>query len=171
MIECPSCKNREFVGTLFCSDCGTRLVNVTPAPTMSIPRDQVSKEASATKPSVPEGPDLSSGALLGIRIVASGEILSLIGRDNYTLGRAVEGQPIIPDVDLSPYDAFEQGVSRLHSELKLSDDGVYIVDLDSANGTLVNGKRIEIQKPMSLKHGDIIQLGRMRLQLISRYRK
>jgi hypothetical protein len=171
MIECPSCKHREFVGTLFCSECGTRLVNVTPAPTMSIPRDQVSLEASATKPSVPEGPDLASGALLGLRIVSSGEILSLIGRDNYTLGRTVEGQPVIPDVDLSPYDAFEQGVSRLHCEIRLKDDGVYIVDLESANGTLINGKTIEVQKPFAVKHGDILQLGRMRLQLISRYRK
>lgn len=171
MIECPSCKHREFVGTLYCSECGTRLVNVTPAPTISIPRDQVNLEASATKPSVPEGPDLSSGALLGLRVVSSGEVLSLIGRDNYTLGRAVEGQPIIPDVDLSPYDAFEQGVSRLHAELRLLDDGVFIVDLDSANGTLLNGRRIEIQKPIATRHGDIIQLGRMRLQLISRFRK
>lgn len=171
MIECPSCKNREFVGTLFCGNCGTRLINVTPVPTMSIPRDQLSLEASATKPSVPEGPDLASGALLGLRVISGGEILSLIGRDNYTLGRTVEGQPIVPDVDLSPYDAFEQGVSRLHCEIRLKDDGVYIVDLDSANGTLINGKRIEIQKPIGVKHGDILQLGRMRLQLISRYRK
>lgn len=171
MIECPTCKNREFVGTLFCSDCGTRLVNVTPTPTVSIPRDQLSLEANATKPSVPEGPDLASGALLGLRIVSSGEILSLIGRDNYTLGRTVEGQPVIPDVDLSPYDAFDQGVSRLHCEIRLKDEGVYIIDLESANGTLINGERIEVQKPISVKHGDILQLGRMRLQLISRYRK
>jgi pSer/pThr/pTyr-binding forkhead associated (FHA) protein len=128
-------------------------------------------EASATKPSVPEGPDLVSGALLGLRVVSSGEILSLIGRDNYTLGRVVEGQPVIPDVDLSPYDAFDQGVSRLHCEIRLKDEGVYIIDLESANGTLINGERIEVQKPISVKHGDILQLGRMRLQLISRYRK
>ena len=25
MIECPTCKHREFVGTLFCSECGTGL--------------------------------------------------------------------------------------------------------------------------------------------------
>jgi hypothetical protein len=36
---------------------------------------------------------------------------------------------------------------------------------------LINGERIEAQKLISVKHGDILQLGRMRLQLISRYRK
>jgi pSer/pThr/pTyr-binding forkhead associated (FHA) protein len=170
MIECPSCKHQEFVGTVYCTECGSRLVSTTPIPTLNIPRDRVDKEAMATKPATPEGPELESGAILGLRVLATGDIISLIGRDNYTLGRSMEGQAILPDVDLRPYDAYDQGVSRIHTEIRLLPLGVHVVDLDSANGTLVAGKRIEAQKPIPVHHGDIIQLGGMRLQLISRYR-
>lgn len=170
MIDCPSCKHQEFVGTVFCSECGSRLVSVNPVPTQNIPRERVDLEAMATKPAAPEGPELETGAILGLRVLATGDIISLIGRDNYTLGRSMEGQAILPDVDLRHYDAYDQGVSRIHSEIRLLPQGVHVVDLDSANGTLVAGKRIEPQKPMPVRHGDIIQVGGMRLQLISRFR-
>ena len=54
--------------------------------------------------------------------------------------------------------------------MRLKPDGVFVADLNSANGTLVNGKRLEGLDPKPIRHGDIIQLGRLRLQLISRYR-
>jgi hypothetical protein len=170
MIECPACKHTEFVGTLYCSECGTRLIHVSPMPTMTIPRDRIEAVALATKPSPPEGPDLESGAILGLRIASSGEIVSLIGRESYTLGRAIAGQAVVPDVDLEPYNAYEHGVSRMHAEIRLKPEGIHVVDLESANGTLINGHRLDPQAPTLVRHGDIIQLGRLRLQLISRYR-
>jgi len=171
MIECPSCNHREFVGTLFCGECGTRLVHASPIPTMSIAPDKISKEANATKPSPPAGPDLSSGALLELRVVSSGDVISLLGRDNFTLGRSIEGQAVIPDVDLAKYDAYDQGISRMHAELRVEQDGVFVMDLDSANGTIVNGKRIKGDSGSVIHHGDIIQLGRLRLQIISQRTK
>jgi len=171
MIECPSCNHREFVGTLFCSECGTRLVHVSPIPTMSISREKISKEANATKPSPPTGPALSTGAHLGLRVVSSGEIISLLGRDNFTLGRSMEDQAVIPDVDLAKYDAYDHGISRMHAELMIKKDGIFVMDLDSANGTVVNGKRIKSQQTEPIHHGDIIQLGRLRLQIISQRTK
>ena len=139
-------------------------------PTMTIPRDRIEAVALATKPSPPEGPDLESGAILGLRIASSGEIVSLIGRESYTLGRAIAGQAVVPDVDLEPYNAYEHGVSRMHAEIRLKPEGIHVVDLESANGTLINGHRLDPQAPTLVRHGDIIQLGRLRLQLISRYR-
>lgn len=170
MIECPTCKHQEFVGTLYCTECGTRLVHVSAMPTMNIDREFIDMEAMNTKPSPPEGPELESGAILGLRVLTTGDILSLVGRDNFTLGRAMEDQAILPDVDLDPFEAYDQGISRIHAELRLQENGVHVVDLDSANGTLVNGNRLDPQSPIPIKHGDIIQLGRLRLQLISRYR-
>jgi hypothetical protein len=170
MIECPNCKHQEFVGTLFCSECGGRLVHVSPMPTVNISREDIEDEAQATRPKVPEGPSLASGALLGLRLLSSGEIISLVGRDNFTLGRAVEGQAVIPDIDLGRYEAYDQGVSRIHAEIRLAEDGVFLVDLDSINGTLLNGRPVETQQPLPIRHGDMLQLGRLRLQLISRIR-
>jgi pSer/pThr/pTyr-binding forkhead associated (FHA) protein len=123
-----------------------------------------------TKPAVPEGPELASGAFLGLRIINSGEIISLLGRENYTLGRSGKKQAIIPDIDLSEYEAYDSGVSRIHAEIQLREDGIFIIDLDSANSTLVNGKRLDPQAPYPIRHGDLLELGGMKVQLISRYR-
>jgi pSer/pThr/pTyr-binding forkhead associated (FHA) protein len=169
MIECPSCKHQEFVGTMYCSECGARLIGPA-APTVAIPRERVNAEALTTKPAPPEGPELESGALIGLRVIETGDVLPLIGRDNFTIGRAGEGQAVIPDIDLGMYHAYDSGVSRMHAEVVLEEDGVFVLDLESANGTLVNGKRLEPQRSTPVRHGDVIQLGRLRLQLISRYR-
>ncbi len=136
---------------------------------MNLPPDLADWEPTATRPAPPEGPELGSGAILGLRALPSGKVLSLLGRDNYTLGRSIEGQAVIPDIDLGGFDAFEHGVSRLHAEIRLSKDGAYVSDLERANGTFVNGKRLDPQERRILRHGDIIQLGELRLQLISRF--
>lgn len=170
MIECPTCKHREFVGTLFCGECGTRLVLASQVPTMGISRDKLSKEAKATKPSAPHGPQLSTGALIGLRVITTGELLSLVGRDNYTLGRSIEGQAVIPDVDLNKYEAYDAGISRMHAELRIAEDGLYVIDLESSNGTIINGKRLSAQEAEPIQHGDIMQLGRLRIQIIAHSR-
>jgi pSer/pThr/pTyr-binding forkhead associated (FHA) protein len=169
MIECPSCKHQQFVGTLYCDECGTRLVHVSPAPATGPVEMPFPDAAPGT--TYPEGPELRTGALLGLRVVGTDAVLSLLGRTNYTLGIAIEGQAVIPDIDLGPFDAYKQGVSRIHAELLLKPEGLFIIDLDSANGTVVNGNRIEAVTAVQLRHGDLIQLGGLDLQLISRYQR
>lgn len=170
MIECPNCRHQEFVGTFFCSECGTRLIHVSTPPNISLSTKHIDVDTMTTKPATPEGPELASGAFLGLRIISSGEIISLLGRENYTLGRSGKKQAIIPDIDLSEYEAYDSGVSRIHAEIQLREDGIFIIDLDSANSTLVNGKRLDPQSPYPIRHGDLLELGGMKVQLISRYR-
>lgn len=171
MIECPTCKHQEFVGSLFCSECGTRLVRVAALPTIEVSRERIEREARTTKPGTQEGPGLESGAIVGLRVISTGAVVSLVGRDNYTLGRVIPTEAIIPDIDLGPFKAHDQGVSRIHAEIRLDDDAIRLIDLESANGTLVNGKRLQPQEPVTIRHGDIIQLGSLSLQLISRVRE
>jgi pSer/pThr/pTyr-binding forkhead associated (FHA) protein len=49
-------------------------------------------------------------------------------------------------------------VSRLHCRLTLQDDGVLVEDLDSTNGTFVNGSRV---RKGLLASGDLLRVGRM----------
>lgn len=51
----------------------------------------------------------------------------------------------------------DTSVSRRHAQLRLQDDGLIIEDLDSANGTLVNGRLIS--EPTPLQDGDELTLG------------
>lgn len=53
-------------------------------------------------------------------------------------------------------------VSRLHCQLESADDMVHVKDLDSTNGTFVNGKRI---RTAELRDGDTLRVGRVELRL------
>lgn len=50
-------------------------------------------------------------------------------------------------------------VSRKHCEVRLTADGLVIRDLNSANGTKVNGARIPPQQDVPLKRGDRVEIG------------
>ncbi|MEA4909843.1 MAG: FHA domain-containing protein [Chloroflexi bacterium] len=92
--------------------------------------------------------------------------MNLVGRTEFTLGRVGERQPILPDIDLSPYDAYVQGVSRLHALLKISDQVVIVTDLGSSNGTRVNGQKILPHIDYPLNHGDVVALGKLKIQIL-----
>jgi ABC-type multidrug transport system ATPase subunit len=64
-------------------------------------------------------------------------------------------------------------VSRRHAQLTVDGDGVWLKDLDSANGTHVNGRRVS--KRVELQMGDLIDIGPFSLKfdgeaLVSRSR-
>ena len=54
----------------------------------------------------------------------------------------------------------DRTVSRVHAAVCREEDRWTITDLDSANGVLVNGARVE---SAVLEPGDVIHLGRVRL--------
>ena len=56
-------------------------------------------------------------------------------------------------------------VSRDHLRIYTEDDQLFLVDLESTNGTFVNGKRMT--KPTRLKNGDLVSVGD---NTFSRYR-
>ena len=143
MILCPSCQHHEFSGTLFCSECGAQLTIAEPLSTHSIYRSQ-SDGLTSTEPLTGDIArdrnrqsisSSSTSSTVILRVVEGGHSLPLSGRSEYTLGRVAEGQPILPDVDLSPFDAYAMGVSRLHAALKLVNQRIFVVDLGSSNGT------------------------------------
>ncbi len=171
MILCPNCQNHEVNGALFCSECGSQLVYSEAMSTQSIYRSQsdtlAPSAAPIEKPSSPAIPaNPPTGAFLTLHVIDTGSILPLAGRTEYTLGRVAEGQPILPDVDLSAYEAYAQGVSRLHAALKIVNKKVTVVDLGSSNGTRVNGQKISPNFDYPINHGDIIALGKLKIQVL-----
>ena len=172
MILCPNCHHKEISGALFCSECGSRLVMSETPTTHSIERNQTGllmfQSTREPSPPAPVAPPGSADALVSLHLIESGMILHLSGQSEFTLGRIAEGQPILPDVDFSPYEAYSQGVSRLHASMKVNNQRVFITDLGSSNGTRVNGQKIMPNVDYPLNHGDVIALGKFKIQVLIR---
>jgi pSer/pThr/pTyr-binding forkhead associated (FHA) protein len=111
-------------------------------------------------------PPTPEDASLSLFLTDIGEVIPLEGLSEYTIGRSSEDQPILPDIDLAPYHAYEYGISRLHASIKINAPYAFLTDFGSANGTQLNGQKITPNKPYPITHGDIIMLGEMKIQLL-----
>lgn len=68
-------------------------------------------------------------------------------------------------LDLSPYGTPALSVSRQHAKLERNGLAVYITDLNSSNGTYVNGKRLDAGEPHRLQSGANVQIGKLRMRV------
>jgi len=68
-----------------------------------------------------------------------------------TLGRSTRNDVCLEDIL----------ISRLHAEIREEAGAYWLTDLGSANGTFLNGERL--QGPVRIQTGDVIQMGRSRL--------
>ncbi len=163
MKQCPVCGHMEYEGALFCSECGAPLFQQPPEPIgRRSPKEQ-------TRPEVPaeEMSHLTSGKIVLV-VEETGDKIILNGtsRGEWILGRTAPGQAIVPDIDLTPYEAYDNGVSRLHAAIRISEDGkATITDLGSSNGTRLNGLKIPPNIPQPLSEGDMVLLGKLALRV------
>jgi pSer/pThr/pTyr-binding forkhead associated (FHA) protein len=67
---------------------------------------------------------------------------------------------------MSPYQAYAGGVSRLHAIIKRDGDRILFMDLGSANGSYINGKRLQPNAEQYINHGDIVALGKLKMQIL-----
>jgi len=165
-VTCPNCKGTNLSGTVFCSECGAQLQYSDALVTQNINTAQV-REALTQVPTHPlASPQVEVTTWASLHLLDTGQMLPLMDRNEFTLGRVSDGQPIMPDIDLSAYQAYASGVSRLHAVLKRIGSRVVIMDLGSANGTYLNGKRLDPNVEQSINHGDIIALGKLKIQIL-----
>jgi hypothetical protein len=154
-----------MAGAAFCVECGLSLL---PPDTLTTQEMQAENLVIITEPraapvAVPAAP---GDNWVTLHLLESGQLLPLADRNEFTMGRSTEGQPVIPDIDLSPYQAYAHGVSRLHAVIKRGVDDIYLVDLESANGTFVNGKRLQADEEHALSNGDVVALGGLKIQVL-----
>jgi pSer/pThr/pTyr-binding forkhead associated (FHA) protein len=113
-----------------------------PAPTMMVmPAAQAARDGDATMPGVARAPRLR-----GIRLIGPGIPITL-GLGTFIVGRAVGS-----DVRLD-----DRQVSRSHARITIDETSASVEDLQTANGTLVNGKEVKARQP--LRPGDTVQFG------------
>jgi len=166
MIICPNCLSKEADGSIYCSECGAKLNIASTVTTQKIETtERNGKLHGDTTPFQPPPPE-KLDAWASLHMMETGQIIPLSDRMEFTLGRVVDGQPVMPDVDLTQYNAYANGVSRLHAVLKRGPKGALLTDLSSSNGTYVNGNRIPPHVEQSIKHGDLIYLGKLKFQVL-----
>jgi len=90
------------------------------------------------------------GGPIGSLVLADGTRV-VIGEEPVTVGRLPDCEVVLSDPN----------VSRRHAELRREDGVIVVVDLDSTNGTRVNGKGVKQQR---LDDGDEITVGNTALR-------
>lgn len=73
----------------------------------------------------------------------------VVDREAFTIGRSAEAELPIP----------APSVSRLHLRLEKRESAVWIQDENSANGTYINGNKINAKEMIQLQPGDRVSLG------------
>lgn len=88
-------------------------------------------------------------------------------KDRIILGRGDPVANYYPDLDLSPYGGQEGGVSRRHAQIVQDPENkaLYLEDLNSTNGTRINGFSLEPRRRYRLRDGDELEFGRVQMIL------
>lgn len=91
----------------------------------------------------------------------NGGIIEVPPLEQLAIGR--RGSMNHVDVDLADHEARDLGVSRNHCMIEYTGDRVLLRDLESINGTFLNGQQLAPLRGYEVTHGDEIKLGRMHL--------
>lgn len=103
------------------------------------------------------------GSLLRIHVRDANALIEVAFKQELVLGRQIDDT--VPDVDLTPYDAQNLGVSRRHAKLTRESATVMVQDLGSLNGSFLNGQKLLPYQPRVLRNEDELILGRMVLRV------
>jgi hypothetical protein len=161
MITCPNCQNQELPGALVCSRCGG-LFDLS-----QLSGSQLEEPLEAAANAFVSQDRPQPGSLqISLLVLGTDTVLRLPPRPQVTVGRADVGLTSLPDIDLTPFMAYQKGVSRLHISIKIASGKASIVDLGSSNGTMLNSKRILPNQAYLINTGDRLSLGKLELQVI-----
>jgi hypothetical protein len=154
MGVCPHCNHRVNVGDPICVKCGYILtenghtLKLSPVITNTLKEKLYSTgEVIATEQSP-------------LTLEINGEPIELPIQPSIVVGRASNNpSDTTPDVDLNPFGAMQQGVSRQHIQITRQGNLLYVADMGSSNGTFLNGRILPRNHKRLIRNGDEIQLG------------
>lgn len=165
MQTCPRCTHNNLDGALICDRCRQPLSNYVGLATRQM-RAVLDME---------DMPLPSRTAAVAVAVAHHGKItfeledinqpIVVENQGRLLIGRASNRSVRVPDVDLSPYNAFSKGVSSLHASIFRSDECLNISDLGSLNGTYLNRECLTPHMGYPLHNGDLIYLGQMAMRV------
>jgi hypothetical protein len=160
-VNCPHCGKPNNQGEIICYSCGQLLTT--------------ERSIFATRHFDNEldemGNDEAFGPTATLVLVVKGSqehyrIRPQEKRHEIVIGRSAGGT-MQPDVDLGPHQADELGVSRMHLSITYNEKHgtLSAADMDSANGTFINGQRLHPEEKRVLRHGDELRLGKLTIMV------
>ncbi len=181
MMHCPTCNSQYMAGALFCRSCGEALQ---PAAERHVAahRSPASAPAGAVQPSAPRTPipdrpplvapqaigrlaPADTVATLHVYIPHLDQRLVLPLSGTIRIGRADPDAAAVPELDLSDYDGFDQGVSRQHATVQVFDEGVFMVDQHSSNGTWLGEQPLAAGYAYPLPREATVRFGQLLVHL------
>jgi pSer/pThr/pTyr-binding forkhead associated (FHA) protein len=151
MQICPHCGQDNFEGVVFCQKCGVALVAV-PITTRQL------EDSTAV------GTDeLHLEDALVLQMSGDEPPIVVQIRREVILGRVTDQADDTTFINLTQYNAEDAGVSRRHARLLRDNRAIYLSDLNSTNGTKLNGESLAAGLEKRLHDGDEITLGKLKL--------
>lgn len=139
-----------------------------PVQDSSKPKSKIPELKSIDSDNIPDGCfQFTSEMILRLTDVETGQYTEVMPNPKKPLliGRSHKSLPMQPDVDLTPFLNEQHGVSRRHALIRLRDLRLELQDLNSTNGTGINGFRFSEKEVHEVRSGDVITLGRVSLKI------
>ncbi len=164
-VTCPNCGKANQKHEVFCYGCGGMLETA---------RGTYETRHFEDSSGALDSEHFGDESVLVLRVRGSAEALEIRPQKSaqeIIIGRGTNGSAMMPDVDLTQKGAADLGVSRLHLSIRYDGKGrsVLVADLNSANGSFINGQRMLGKEVRVLRHGDELRLGRMVLMVSFRH--
>jgi hypothetical protein len=148
---CPTCKLGIDANSIVCRHCGTTLDLTPPGGVEDL------NDLTARLPNPLAG--------LAVYSIGTSVPIAVTEDKEFILGRETgEGSEKI--IDLSNLDGFAMGVSRRHAMVRAVENGYKLIDLNSSNGTWLNGQILVPTIVNELPSGSNVQLGHLKLIVI-----
>jgi hypothetical protein len=152
MQLCPHCGTENLEGVIYCEKCGIALIPM-PLATRQLEEGEEHKNSD----------DLGADNVVILQIGTEETPMLVQMRNEVIFGRVTEQSDRTTYINLTPYGAEEAGVSRRHARLLRDNKAVFLMDLNSTNGTRLNGESLAASVEKRLRDGDEITLGRLKV--------
>jgi len=157
---CSNCNKSNPIGSTYCYSCG----HILPAGMKVLATQHLGEDERNLRPQLRWGTAyFGEQTFLRIHVSHTAQLIETRFDTECILGRVSEDD--VATVDLSPFNAIEMGVSRRHAKLTRQSATIMVQDLDSVNGTYLNGENLLPFQARGLRNEDEIQLGHMQLRI------
>lgn len=165
MFACPTCGFKNHEGALFCEACGAYFHT---GGTLATNALEGGSTAQPDPPRIPKTPSEAFDGESMLILVSEADQRRFVAdasRTTLLLGRSDRRSRLFVDIDLTSEGGQAHGVSRRHARVHFLNGHYLLEDLESLNGTYLNGRKLKPYLQEVLHEGDEVRLGSLVLKV------